>query len=61
MSRRDEITKTVGGQSMLEYAVLMAAVASAVIVMSDYVRRAFDAHANAVEMELNGATQDNNP
>ena len=49
------------GQSMLEYAVLVAAVASAVIVMSGYVQRAFDAHANAVEEELNGATEDNTP
>ena len=49
------------GQSMLEYAVLVAAVASAVIVMSGYVKRAFDAHAEAVEEELNGATDDNLP
>ena len=49
------------GQSMLEYAVLVAAVASAVIVMSNYVKRAFDAHAEAIEEELNGATEDNVP
>ncbi len=45
------------GQSMLEYAVLIGAVVMALIVMSDYVRKAFNAHAKAVEVELNGATQ----
>jgi len=49
------------GQSMLEYAVLIAAVASALILMSDYVRKAFNAHAEAIEEELNGATEDNKP
>ena len=49
------------GQSILEYEVLVAGVASAVIVMSSYVKRAFDAHAEAVEEELNGATDDNLP
>ncbi len=48
-------------QSMLEYAVLVAAVATAVVVMSDYVRRAFNAHAESIEEELNGATEDNAP
>lgn len=47
------------GQSLLEYAVLIAAVVSALVVMSDYVRRAFNAHAEAIEEELNGATEDN--
>jgi hypothetical protein len=46
---------------MLEYAVLIAAVASALILMSDYVRKAFNAHAEAIEEELNGATKDNKP
>lgn len=45
------------GQSMLEYAVLVGAVTVALLVMSDYVRKAFNAHAKAVEVELNGATQ----
>ena len=49
------------GQALLEYAVLVAAVASALFVMSVYVRRAFNAHANAIEAELNGATEDNQP
>ena len=49
------------GQSLVEYAVLVAAVASAMIVMSDYVRRAFNAHVEMVEQELNGATVDNTP
>ena len=47
------------GQSLLEYAVLVAAVASALVIMSDYLRRAFNAHAEAIEEELNGATEDN--
>ena len=45
------------GQSLVEYAVLIAAVTAALIVMSDYVRRAFNAHAEAIEEELNGATE----
>ena len=45
------------GQSLVEYAVLVAAVAAALVIMSDYVRRAFNAHAKAIEEELNGATQ----
>lgn len=45
------------GQSLVEYAVLIAAVTAALVVMSDYVRRAFNAHAEAIEEELNGATQ----
>ena len=49
------------GQSMLEYAVLVAAVTSALVLMSDYVRRAFNAHAKAIEVELNGAVEDNSP
>ncbi len=49
------------GQSMLEYAVLVAAVASALAVMTDYVRKAFNAHAKAIETELNGATEENTP
>lgn len=49
------------GQSMLEYAVMVAAVTSALILMTDYVRKAFNAHAKALEEELNGATQNNAP
>ena len=49
------------GQSMLEYAVLVAAVAAALVIMSDYVRRAFNAHARVMQDELNGATQTNLP
>ena len=49
------------GQSLLEYAVLIAAVTSALVIMSDYIRRAFNAHAEAIEEELNGATEDNPP
>jgi len=49
------------GQSLLEYTVLVAAVTSALILTADYVRRAFNAHVNAIEEELNGATEDNVP
>ena len=49
------------GQSMLEYAVLVAAVAAALVIMSDYVRRAFNAHGRVIQDELNGATQTNLP
>ena len=45
------------GQSIIEYAVLVAAVTAALVVMSDYVRRAFNAHAESIEEELNGATE----
>lgn len=55
------MTRPTRGQSMLEYVVLVAAVASALIVMSDYIRRAFNAHAEVIERELNGATEDNTP
>ena len=49
------------GQSMLEAVVLFAAVAAALVLMGGYMRRAFNAHGNAIEEQLNGAVQDNNP
>ncbi len=49
------------GQSIVEYAVLVAAVAAAVVVMADYVQKAFNAHQEAVEEELNGAVEENRP
>ena len=45
------------GQSFIEYAVLVAAVTAALVVMSDYIRRAFNAHTEAIEQELNGSTE----
>ncbi len=45
------------GQSFIEYAVLVAAVTAALVVMSDYIRRAFNAHAEGIEQELNGSTE----
>ena len=42
---------------MLEYSVLIAAVTAAMVLMSDYVRKAFNAHAETIEEELNGATE----
>ena len=53
--------KPLAGQSALEYLVLVGAVASALILMSEYVRRAFNAHGNALEEQLNGAVTDNAP
>lgn len=49
------------GQSMLETAVLIGAAVSALVLMSGYMTRAFNAHANAVEEELNGAVEENKP
>ena len=45
----------------MEYAVLIAAVTSALVVMTGYISKAFNAHAKAIEVELNGATEDNTP
>jgi len=44
-----------GGQSILEYAVLIAVAAAAVVAMSTYVQRAVQAHVKNVEQELNAA------
>ena len=55
------VRKPPAGQSALEYLVLVGAVASALILMSEYVRRAFNAHGNALEEQLNGAVMDNAP
>lgn len=55
------VLKAKRGQSMLEYAVLVAAVTSALVLMSDYIRKSFNAHAKVIEEELNGATDENNP
>jgi len=46
---------------MLEYAVLVAAVTSALVLMSGYVRRSFNAHVKAIEVELNGAVEEGGP
>lgn len=44
------------GQGTLEYAVLIAVVAAALIAMHTYVRRAIQANVKNVEEELNAAT-----
>ena len=49
------------GQSVLEYTVLVGVVTMAVILMSTYVRRAFNAHSKTIEIELNGAVAENRP
>lgn len=49
------------GQSLVEYAVVIAAVVGALVITSDYVRRAFDGHAKVIEAELNSAIEDNQP
>jgi hypothetical protein len=46
------------GQSLLEYAVVVSAVTLAMILMSDYVRRAFRVHTEAIEVELSGYDPD---
>ena len=50
-----------GGQSLIEATVLIVAVVSALMMMSIYVRQAFNAFANGVENEMNGAVRDNKP
>jgi hypothetical protein len=49
------------GQSLLELAILFSAVAMAMVLMSNYVRRSFNAHAEVLERQLNTATEDNQP
>lgn len=49
------------GQSTLETVVTIAAVTIALVVMADYVRRALNAHAESLERQLNGATDENRP
>lgn len=49
------------GQSMLEVAVLVGAVATALVLMSGYIGRAMNAHSGALEEELNGAVEENRP
>lgn len=44
------------GQSMLEYAVLIATVAVALVALTDYVSRAFNTEAGNIEDELSGGT-----
>ena len=43
-----------GGQSLLEYSVLVAAVAAGLIAVSHFVRMAFSAHTIDIEEELSG-------
>lgn len=45
------------GQSTLEYAILIAVVASALVAMHTYVRRAMQANVKNLELELNALTQ----
>ena len=56
-----ETPRTRSGQSALEFMVLFAAVASALILMAAYMRGAFNAGGNAIEEQLNGAVVDNKP
>lgn len=49
------------GQSLLEYAVMISAVTVAILLMTEYAQRAFNAQAKLVEVELNGAVEDNRP
>lgn len=47
-----------GGQAMLEYAVLVAAAVSAVMVMAQYVNWGLQAHMDDIEQEFTGGTQE---
>ena len=49
------------GQSLLEYAVLVSAVAAALIIMSNYTTQAWNAHAESLEVQLNYAITRNAP
>ena len=51
----------VSGQSTLEIALLIGAMGAAVVLMTPYVRQAFNGFAKATERELNGATEENSP
>jgi len=44
---------TIKGQMALEYAVLVAAALTAVVLMSRYTQKAFGAHVNQIEEERN--------
>lgn len=46
------------GQNTVEYAVLIAAVATAMIAMATYVRRSVQANMKNVEQELNAAVEE---
>ena len=49
------------GQYTLEWAVLMAAMVTAVFVMRDYIGGTMRANQESLEMQLNGAMADNRP
>ncbi len=49
------------GQYTIEWAVLMAAVVIAAMLMRGYVRGALRANVKSTEMQLNGAMLDNRP
>ena len=57
----DTLRNAQWGQSMLEYALLVVAVTSAVVLMSDYVRRSLNGFSRALQQELVGAEQNNRP
>ena len=42
------------GQWLVEYAILVMAVVAALLVMSNYVRRAFNTKADFIQKELSG-------
>lgn len=51
--RRGGKSSRKSGQAIIEYAVLILAVASAIVLMSNYVLQAFSAHAKSLEAGLN--------
>ena len=55
---RIEMTHAERGQHTLEYAVLIAVVATALMAMTVYIRRSVQAHMRNVEQELNAAVEE---
>ena len=49
------------GQSAVELAVLVLAATMGIVVMSAYLKKSFNAHGEAIERQLNGATEENTP
>lgn len=49
-----------GGQSILEYAILISVVSAALITMSLYVRRAIQANLKTIQNQINAETNETN-
>ena len=49
------------GQTAVEWAMVMAAIVAAAVIMRPYIVRAIRAGAQSTEMQVTGAMQDNRP